>query len=406
MEAFLWFVAATYLFTVVAWWYGLFFQRRLRIELQRLPIVTGWPDGQVAPTLAVVMACHNEEKDVEACLERLLNQDYPNLRVVIANDRSTDRTGELARRVAQRDPRVRVIDIDRLPLGWTGKTHALHCAATGCDADYYLFIDCDVELAPHAILTVMDKVQRDGLDFLSLWPNVDLRSFAERLLTPPIMFLLSMWAFPFSARRRDLGADTLLGNGQFLLVKRTSYEALGGHISVRDELAEDAILAVRAHAAGQRCWTAPGVGLYTTYREGGLSRTVHALARVIIGSLQTQTRILLGTQILAGGVVAPAWILPLALVLLACGIYPLVAAVFVVLSLLHMIAMTITLRRAFAMAMARRGSLFWFPLGAAIDIGILLWCSLLRAGVGSIRWAATRYRVQGSRVVLLAPETP
>lgn len=396
----LWFVAVSYVLPVVGWWYGLFYQRRLKMDRLRLPPRSQWPADRAAPSLAVIVACHNEERSVEACVRKLLAQGYPNTRIIIANDRSSDRTGEILSRLAAGNDRVRVLEITALPEGWTGKTHALSRAVRECDAEYILFVDSDVELAPHALNTAMDKVCRDRLDFLSLWPHLELRSFSERLLTPPAMLMLSMWAIP-RTHGKDIASEALLGNGQFMLVKRDSYEALGGHAQVGAELAEDAILAAKAHDAGQRCWSGPGRGLYVTYREGDFGRTVNAVARVVIGSLQTQWRILLGTQILMGGIVAPAWILPAAAVCLASGLAPALSLTFLVLSVLHAVGMMLTLHGSLALTLAKRGSLLWFPIGAAVCVGVLLWCSYLRGGHGSVRWGTTRYRVQGSRVVRL-----
>lgn len=403
METFLWVVAILCSVPVLCWWYGFFYQQRLKLERLRLTPVPKWPTDRAAPSLAVIVACHNEEQGIEACVRDLLSQDYANTRITIANDRSTDQTEEILARLAAESGRVRVIEINTLPAGWTGKAHALSRAVRECDADYILFMDSDVQLSPHALSTVMDKACRDELDLLSFWPNLELRSFSERLLTPPVMVLLSLWAVP-RTHRRDVATETLLGNGQFMLFRRTAYEALGGHASVGAELAEDAVLALRAHAAGQRCWSGPGGGVYVTYREGDFPRTVNALARVIIGSLQTQWRILLGTQILLGGVVAPAWVIPTAAICLALGLNPPLCLTFLGMATLHAAGMLLALRRSFELTLVRRGSLLWFPIGAAIGAGILWWCSYLLAGHGSVRWGTTRYRVHGSRVVPVTSE--
>ncbi|MBU0639139.1 MAG: glycosyltransferase [Planctomycetes bacterium] len=400
MEVFLWIVAFSYVIVVACWWYGLFYLWRMRPDAVRLEPVSSWPVARPAPSLSVVVACHNEEEGIESCVRKLLLQDYPDLRIIMANDRSTDRTGAILARLAAEDARISVIEIEELPPDWTGKTHAVSRAVERCATDYVLFIDSDVELSPRALITVMDKACRDDVDFLSLWPHLDLRSFSEKLLTPPAMFVLALWAVPYT-HGKDVATETMLGNGQFLLVKRAAYEAIGGHASVGNELAEDAILALKAHESGQRCWSGVGDGLYVTYREGDFARTVNALARVLIGSLQKQWRILVGTQMLLAGGFAAAWILPAALICLALSVYPTIALTFLILAVLHWTGMTLTLRRAFALTLVKRGSLLWFPLGAVIVTGVLFWSAYLLAGRGSVRWGTTRYRVHGSRVAPL-----
>lgn len=406
LQVILWLVVVLYVPVVASWWYfAAYYLRRLRRDPLRLETVPEWPAGTPAPSLAVIVACHNEAAGIEDFLARLRQQTYPNLRILVADDRSTDATGALLRAAAARDPRIERVEIAALPPGWLGKTHAVARAVERSTAEYLLFLDSDVELAPHALNTVMQKVCRDGIDFLSFWPRLELRSFWEQVLTPPALLLLSVWALPRSPAG-DVAGQTPLGNGQFLLVRRQAYEALGGHAGVPDELAEDAVLAARAHAAGQRCWAGLGEGIYTAYRVGGFRRTANALARVLVGSLRQQRRLWLGTQILLAGGFAPAWVLPVAALGLALGWPAGPLAALLALGALHWAGLTLTLRRALAMTLVRRGSLAWFPFGALLVTGILVWSSYLLSGRGTLRWGPTRYRLRGSRVVAAAGGAP
>jgi len=399
--ALLWLTAACQALTATCWWVSWYYQRRLKLEQLRLVPVTTWPADRPAPSLAVVIACHNEENGIEDCIRRLQGQNYPNMQIVVCNDRSTDRTGEILQRLPADDPRIRVVNITELPPGWTGKTHAVSVGVRASTSDYILFMDSDVVLSPHAILTVMDKVCRDDLDFFSFWPRLELRGRSEKLLTPAAMLLLSMWTKPYRSGK-DIASKAIMGNGQFLLMKRRSYEAIGGHESVAAELAEDAILAFKAHQAGQRCWSGPGDGLYVTYREGDFSRTVNSLARVFIGSLRSHWRLWAGTQVLMGGAFAPGWILPTAAVCLAIGLDRTLCLTFLIIALVHWAGIVVSLRRAFAMTLIKRGSLIWFPYGAAVIVGVLIWSSYLLAGWGTLRWGKTRYRVKGSQITAVA----
>ncbi len=396
-EALLWFVAVCQALTAALWWFFWFFQKRLKLNEISLPAVKDWPADQPSPSLAVLIACHNEEDGIEACIRRLQGQTYPNMTFVVADDRSTDRTGEILQRLATEDPRVRPVTINDLPPNWTGKTHALSVAIESIKEDYVLFMDCDVELVPHALSSVMHKVCQDKLDFFSFWPYLDLRSPSERLLIPPAMTVLSLWAKPRGSSQ-DIVEKTIMGNGQFMLVKRSSYEAIGGHQGVSAELAEDAILAHKAHAAGQRCWSGPGKELYLVYREGAFSRSANSLARVLIGSLQAQWRLLASTQVLIGGCFAPGWVLPTAVICLALGFNPALCLTFTVFSILHWTGLVLALRDALSNTLAKRGSLFWFPFGSAVVAGILFWSAYLFSGRGTLRWGKTYYRVKGTQI--------
>jgi hypothetical protein len=334
------------------------------------------------------------------CLRGLLSQGYPNLRVVVADDRSTDRTGEIVRDFAPTDGRVALVRIDDLPPGWIGKTHALAVAARDVDAEYLLFIDSDVRLAPGAINAVMRKVCEDNLDFVSLWPTLELLSPAERLLTPPAGWLLSFWAL------LGAGADVSqvrLGNGQFMLFSRRAYARIGGHTAVQAELAEDAIMAERIALHGLSRWAGLGRGLYVTSRSGSFGRTINAVARVLIGSLCTQWHILASTQIVLGGCILPWWLLPFSAALAWIYKSP-VALVFVAAGVVHLAAMHYVLLRLFSLTLVRRASLLLFPIGCLLLIGVLVWSWLIMTGRGRVRWGNTRYRVNGSRIeAALAP---
>ncbi len=391
-----WFLAATYAVIVAIWGCAYLILCRLDQQRIRLTPVAEWRPDRPAPSLAVIIACHNEEQGIAACVRQLQAQNYPNLQIVVANDRSTDGTGEILRDLASRDGRIRVVENAELPPGWVGKSHAVHCAVRACQADYLLFLDSDVELAPHALVSAMDKVCRDGVDFLTLWPRLDLRSFSERLLTPPALVALGAWAMPHFSTGGASGVA--IGNGQFMLVRRQAYEAIGGHTGVGNELAEDAVLAAKARDAGQCCWSGMGDGLYSAYRVGDFSRTANSLARVFIGTLCTPWRILASTQILTAGTFTAAWVLPAAAICLALGFYPALFSVFLVLNGLHWIVATATLRRMFAMTLVRPAGLIWYPIGSAICAGILFWCLYLLVTGGRLRWGTTEYRVHGSRV--------
>lgn len=399
----LWILAASELMVAVCWWYGYVRWCAMRGGRLSLAPVTERPDDGAAPSVAVVVACHNEEQGIEGFVRSLQLQNYPNLRLIVANDRSDDRTGEILRTLAAQDDRIQIVEVNHLPNGWIGKTHAVSRAVANCEAEYLLFTDSDVTLRPHAVATVMDKMVRDKLDFLSLWPHLELRSFAEKLLTPPVMMLLSLSALPRNPKA-DVAARTVLGNGQFMLFRRSAYEALGGHESVAGELAEDAVLAAKAHAAGRRCWSGLGTGLYVTYREGGFARTSHALARVLIGSLRTRRRLLTATQIMLGGVFAPVWMAPAALIGLSLGLAPSLCIAIVAFCVLHAAGMALTLYDAFDVTLARRGPLVWFPFGALIVAGILFWCAFLLSGHGRVRWGSTHYRLNGSCVAAAGTE--
>ena len=108
------------------------------------------PGDPPLPRLSIIATAHNEERSMERALRSLLALRYPDYEVIFVNDRSTDRTGEIAERLSAGDARLNVLHIDELPAGWFGKTHAARRGAEAATGEVLLFTDADVVFAPDA----------------------------------------------------------------------------------------------------------------------------------------------------------------------------------------------------------------------------------------------------------------
>jgi hypothetical protein len=398
----LWILLAFQVAIVVAWCWGMAWVASLRAggELTLAPLPGAHVDG---PRLAIVIAAHNEQDRIDACLRRLLAQNYRNLHITVVNDRSDDRTRERIRGVMTQDPRVSLVDVDELPSGWTGKTHALSCAVREVNDEYILFTDCDCRLAPGALAAVMQKVLNEGIDFVSLWPRLELLSTPEKLVTPAAAWLLGVWGLARSAGV-DSNSQIELGNGQFLLFSKRAYVKIGGHAAVSSELAEDLILARKVADSGLRRWIGLGKGLYVTSRDNTFSQTVNSLTRVLIGSLLTPWRIAVSAQLLQGGVCSPILFLPMGVYLgLTHGW--MVSWLHAGVCVLHLMAMQFVVCRLFAITIERPPTFFSFLKGSVVCLGIVYRALLVISGRGSVRWGKTAYRVRGSQIVAVVPAT-
>lgn len=400
MTLLFWVLWVFYLLIALRWFYGWYEINRNSMDHLRL---RGMPERAAMPedpTLTVLIAAHNEAAGIEHCLNQLRGQNFAISQIVIANDRSTDATGEIIDRLASEDRRIAHVRVSELPAGWIGKTHALCQGAKHATGDYILFIDSDVFLHDGALAAVMDAVISRKADFMTLWPRLGLRSPADQILVPPTGWMLSFWSWAGAGTQTDAKAiqDPVMGNGQFLLIRREAYERIGGHEAVRDELAEDAMIAHNAAAAGLKRWVGLGTGIYVASRHSTFSRCANGMARVIIGSLVKPWKVLLSTQLMLGCIL-PFWCGPLAAWLYLSGYDPTLTLLFVVVAVAHVIGMFMTLRRLFHYTMEQRGSLWLFPLGAVGVLGILFWSLLVMTGKSPLRWGATRYRVNGSKIV-------
>lgn len=402
MPSLFWTLFFLYLAVVGLWAIGMWWMRNIRTdgEMHLSPLPQAATKGP-SPSLAVYIAAHNEQERIGACLERLCLQNYDNLQITIINDRSDDTTGEQVRAAMVRDNRIRLIEIDELPAGWIGKTYALAVGTAQAEADYLLFMDCDCRLVPGALAAVMHKVTAEHLEFVSLWPYLELLSPSEKIMAPAASWLLGIWAF-LSTRRGSANTDLKLGNGQFMLFSREAYQKVGGHSAVQAELAEDMTLAGKVAALGLRRWAGLGKGLYVTSRDNTWSGTWNSLTRVLIGSLVDPWRILVSTQILLGGVLMPLWLLPLSLSL-AIGADWTIGWAFAGACVVHLTAMIYVVRRLFSMTLELHPPLISFVLGTVLSVVLLAWAWLVVGGRGCVRWGKTAYRVHGSQITYAIP---
>jgi len=103
------------------------------------------------PLISVCVPARDEEKNIRRCIEALLSQTYPNLEVIVLDDRSSDATPEILRELAAQNDGLKVIHGSDLPSGWAGKPHALYQAEKTARGEWLCFIDADTFLAPAAL---------------------------------------------------------------------------------------------------------------------------------------------------------------------------------------------------------------------------------------------------------------
>ena len=206
------------------------------------------PPGDVA----IVVPVRNEIANIETCLATLSAQIglSDRLSIIIVDDESQDGTAAAVARAAQADPRIALIAAGPLPAGWMGKPHACWTGALRAGGEWLCFIDADVRAEPDLLRAALATAERHGTAMLSLTPFQELGSFWERLIIPAGLMLI---ACAMDLRKIDDPASAeISANGQFLLVRREVYFAVGGHAAVRGEVCEDKALAGRIKRGGWR----------------------------------------------------------------------------------------------------------------------------------------------------------
>lgn len=239
MLAFEGFITACLALTALQGLWSLAALRRLRTRAA--------PSG--APFVSVLVPARNEERALERCVRSLLAQTYPAFEVLVLDDQSEDRTREIAERLAARDGRLRVLAGTPVPAGWIGKCHACAQLAAAARGELLLFTDADTEHRPASVSAAVAALQESGVDLLSIVTRLEMETFAERLLLPIIPFMILAF-LPCALAERARHPWFAVGNGQFMLFRRSSYEAAGGHAAVAGDLVEDMSLARHLKARG------------------------------------------------------------------------------------------------------------------------------------------------------------
>lgn len=197
---------------------------------------------------SVVIAARDEEARIEQTIRHLLAQRGVEAEFIVVDDRSSDRTGEILRRLAKEDARVQVKRVDVLPEGWLGKCHACHVGASAATGDWILFTDADCWLKPDVIAHALRVAERDGADHLTLVSGLAPGSVG--LKASHLMFLISL-ANWFSGVNRDR-PKSYLGIGAFNLVRAAAYRQCGGYEALHLTVVDDMKLGLLLRRAGKR----------------------------------------------------------------------------------------------------------------------------------------------------------
>lgn len=265
------------------------------------------PDGPFVPTVSVVVPARNEAPNIEACVGSLAESTYPDFEIIVVDDRSDDRTGELARTVATGNARrIVVVDGEALPEDWLGKPWACHQGSEVATGDLLLFTDADTVHSPDLLGRAVAGLGEEGADLLTVVGRQVMVTFWERVVQPHVFFLM-LFRFPDFERvaRNDNWRDAI-ANGQFLFFPRSSYEAIGGHTSVQDEVVEDLALAQVVKRAGLRLRIRSAEDSLATRMYRSLSHIVEGWSKnMLMGGLQSvprQLRLVLPPISFLGGI--------------------------------------------------------------------------------------------------------
>ncbi len=185
--------------------------------------------------VSIVVAARNEEHDIETAVASLLAQDYPNLEIIVVNDRSTDSTGAILDRMVERRSKkmeigFNVIHLTELPKGWLGKNYAQLTGAERSSGAVILFTDADVYMAPSTVSRAVSVMEAGRIDHLVVIPQVIAKRWLLKTFITSFAIMFLLYARPWRVRQPNSMAH--IGVGAFNMVRRRAYEAAGTHRAI------------------------------------------------------------------------------------------------------------------------------------------------------------------------------
>ena len=218
--------------------------------------------------VSIILPVRNQAPTVADCVSSLVNLQYIRKEIIVVDGNSTDDTRKILDSFGQK---IRIIEEEPLPQDWVGKNWACHLGYKQAKGDLLMFTDGDSIHSPDSLSKTVSFMQETNVDFVTLAPAAILRTFWEKLLQPPIFWLIMMFVGGKWVND-DNKPRWALGNGQYMLFKRAAYEQVGGHSAVRNRISEDYSLGrlIKAQGLKLRMVTASdalGVRMYSSLPE-------------------------------------------------------------------------------------------------------------------------------------------
>src|SRR6266568_6552653 len=196
--------------------------------------------------VSIIVPARNEEACLGTCLESLIAQTGIALEIIVVDDDSTDRTAEIARSFRG----AHGIEAGPLPDNWTGKNNAMAAGAKIAKGKWLLFTDADTVHKPGSLARAVAEAEQHGAALLSYSPEQEVHSFWEKAVMPVIFAELAATYPPEAVN--DPASSIAAANGQYLLISREAYDAVGGHTKTASDLLEDVAMARLVKSSGRK----------------------------------------------------------------------------------------------------------------------------------------------------------
>jgi chlorobactene glucosyltransferase len=231
-----------------------------------------------AGLVSVVIPARNESSTIATVVGSILATSYQPIELLVVDDRSTDDTAAIVERFS--DSRLRLITGKKVPAGWYGKPWACFQGYRAAKGEILLFTDADTWHSPELLGLAVGTLLKEQAGLVTVAPLQRCITFWERVVMPQIWLLLALRYHPATVNRAHKERD-VIANGQFILVTREAYEAVGTHATVRHEVAEDLALAQAFLRDGRKLHFAFAERLMETRMYQGLSHLIEGWSKNI-----------------------------------------------------------------------------------------------------------------------------
>lgn len=358
-------------------------------RLDRIPQNTATPIN--LPSVSVIFAARNEQEAIEQAAESMLQLQYPNLELIIVDDRSTDQTPAILEQLCNRHqnlsnttPKLHYVRIDTLPDQWLGKCHALCIGANQATGEWLLFTDADVQMHPKTLSAAISFAEQEQADHVTLAPYCTMPTWILCTFVATFAFLFKAFVKPFQIANPKSPAH--VGIGAFNLVRRSTYQAIGGHESIRLCPDDDVKLGKRIKQAGYAQRFANGLGLISVPWYPSLRAVFLGLEKNCFAGIDYSITTWLGSNLFIFTTAILPWLLApfadgycQAMLLITCALWLIIGA-------------TNALRCGY-----RIDHGLALPIGIALFLLVLNRSILLTFARGGIYWRDTFYSLKSLR---------
>ena len=271
-------LASILLGVAIAW---MFLIKSMWITFRDSPFLDKFnPKPHNSPKVSIILPARNEEPFIEKCIKSLLDQDYKNYEIIAIDDRSDDNTGNIIKKISSENSKVAYVLAEPKPENWTGKNWACMEGFKKASGELLLFTDADTFHTKKTISLAVDHLISEELDALTVIPKMLCLDWWTKITLPVLSTFLHT---RFSALRvNDPSKKTGYFFGSFFIIKRKTYEFVGTHEGVKNEIVEDGALGKKVKEQGFKMKMVRGEHLVEAVWARDWTTLWHALKRLMI----------------------------------------------------------------------------------------------------------------------------